>query len=163
MRKFICVIACIVMMLFMLSCCAESIVVMDEYDILTPDEVLDGVQLDPDTMFAYRVLDDDTIMLVRYCWFHSQVDIPETIAGKRVSVIGSYAFDETGVKDVFLSHEDIIIDDGAFDYTNATIWVPAGHPTLRIVTGLMRKEDASIEYYADTEYAVKFRYYLEFD
>ena len=66
MRKTICVIICIVMMLFMLSCCAESIVVMDEYDILTPEEVLDGVQLDPDTMFAYRVLDDDTIMLVLF-------------------------------------------------------------------------------------------------
>ncbi len=41
---------------------------MDAYDLLTPDEVKNGVLFDPDSLFAYRQLDDETIMLVRYTW-----------------------------------------------------------------------------------------------
>ena len=93
-----------------------------------PEDLVD-IQFPIGVFFAipscrFRHFYSTVFMLVRYCWFHSQVDIPETIAGKRVSVIGSYAFDETGVKDVFLSHEDIIIDDGAFDYHTGNMGSP---------------------------------------
>lgn len=163
MKKIISVVICMVMVLATHICIAEQIVVMDEYELLTQQEIDDGVQLDPDTLFAYKILDDDTVYIVRYCWYHTKVDIPEQIAGKRVSEIGAYAFDETGVKDIFLSHEDIHIDECAFEYTNATVWIPAGHPTLRIITGLMRIEEGSIEYYSITENGVKYKYYIEFE
>lgn len=136
---------------------------MDEYELLTQDEVSDGVLLDPDTLFAYKILDDDTVMIVRYCWYHTKVDIPEQIAGKRVSEIGAYAFDETGVKDIFLNHKDIHIDDCAFEYTNATVWIPSDHPTLRIVTGLMHMEENDVDYCIIAGYGVNYRYYNEFE
>ena len=163
MNKTISFVVCLVMVLVASLCIAEHIVVLDEYELLTQDEVSEGVVLDPDTLFAYKILDDETVKIIRYCWYHKKVDIPEQIAGKRVSEIGAYAFDETGVQDIFLSHEDIHIDDCAFECTNATVWIPAGHPTLQIITGLMRIEERSVESCTITENGVKYRYYLEFD
>lgn len=163
MKETVCIMLLLVFVFTVFTCYSEEIIVMDEYDLLSPDEVANGVLLDPETMFAYRVLEDDTVEILRYCWFHTTVEIPTVIDDKRVSSIGSYAFDETGVKDIFLSHEDIMIDECAFDYTRATIWIPAGHPTLRIFTGLMRKEDCSVECYSTTSYEENYRYYVEFD
>ena len=163
MKKIISVVICMVIVLAAHICIAEQIVVMDEYELLTQQEIDDGVQLDPDTLFAYKILDDDTVIIVRYCWYHTKVDIPEQIAGKRVSEIGAYAFDETGVQDIFLSHEDIVIDECAFEYTNATVWIPTGHPTLRIITGLIRIDDSSVDYCISAENGAEYRYYTEID
>ena len=69
------------------------IVVMDdEIDLLTHEEVLSGVMLDPETLFAYKVLPDGTVQIERYCWYHKQVEIPETIQGLRVSRLGDNLF-----------------------------------------------------------------------
>lgn len=44
------------------------IVVMDdEIDLLTCEEVLSGVMLDPETLFAYKILPDGTVKIERYC------------------------------------------------------------------------------------------------
>ena len=164
MKKVVLVVMTVVMAFIYTLAWAESITVLDdEYDFLTADEIASGVVLDPDTLFAYRILENGTIELVRYCWYHEMVEIPTTIDGKRVSAIGCYAFVDTGVQDIFLNHEDIRIDPCAFDYTHATVWVPAGHPTLRVFVGLMRIEDSSIECYSCTGNEANYRYYIEFD
>ena len=164
MKKFVLVTMAVVLTLISALAWAETITVLDdEFDFLTDDEIASGVMLDPDTLFAYRILDDNTVELVRYCWYHKTVEIPEAIDGRKVSVIGCYAFEDTGVQDIYLSHEDISIDPYAFKYTHATVWIPAGHPTLRIFSGLIRTKDLSVECYSATGNEEKYRYYVEFD
>ena len=62
-------------MLILLSSGNSEITVMDEFDLLTPDEAAEGVLLDPDTLFAYKILADGSVAIVRYAWFKTQIDI----------------------------------------------------------------------------------------
>lgn len=166
MKSVICIITIVIIILFVSICHAESIVVMDEYDLLTQDEVSDGVLLDPNTMFAYSILPDKTARIERYCWFHKQVVIPDYIQGYRVSSLGNYLFVDVPTEDVFLPNTDISISDSTFDYYEGTVWMQANHPSLAFVTGIMHRGTNIIEYYISTESfndSPKFRYYVEID
>lgn len=110
----------IITMLLILTltvCFAESLTVMDAYDLLTPDEVKNGVLFDPDSLFAYRQLDDETIMLVRYTWVALQVTIPTTIEDLPVVWICAHAFTDTPVEVISLPW-GIGIDADAFSYSS---------------------------------------------
>ena len=98
-------------------CFADSLTVMDTYDLLTPDEVKDGVLFDRNSLFAYRQLDDETIMLVRYTWVAPQVTIPTTIEDLPVVWICAYAFTDTPVEVISLPW-GIGIDADAFSYSS---------------------------------------------
>lgn len=146
--------------------CADELTVMEEYDLLTPEEVSSGVLLDPSTLFAYRILPDDTVMIVRYCWYHEYVRIPETIQGHVVSCLGDYAFLDTGVTNVFLPSTDIHLSEAAFDYFDGTVWLQGNHPFLQFVAGIMDRNSHTIEYYKNTETkdsTPRFRYWIEID
>ena len=96
---------------------ADSLTVMDEYDLLTPDEIADGVLLDPESLFAYALLEDDTVMLVRYTWVVPHMTVPMTVEGLPVSWIGAHAFTDTPVKEIVLPW-GIGIDPDAFSYSD---------------------------------------------
>ena len=142
----------IILLLVMVSAVghAESLTVLDEYSLLTDDEIEAGVLLDPETLFAYVILDDDTVKLIRYTWISPNVNIPEQIQGKEVSCLGDYAFLDSPTTNVFLSHKDIQIEESAFDYFDGVVWLPGDHPTLslRIIPVLVRNETETIEYYS---------------
>ena len=145
---------------------ADELTVMDEYDLLTPEEISSGVLLDPSTLFAYRLLSDDTVMIMRYCWHHEYVQIPETIQGHIVSGLDDYVFLDTGVTNVFLPGTDIHLSDATFDYFDGTVWLQGNHPYLQFVAGIMSREDHTIEYYKNTESKdsmPRFRYWVKID
>ncbi len=145
---------------------ADELTVMDEYDLLTPEEVSSGVLLDLSTLFAYKIQPDGTAMIMRYCWHHEYVQIPETIQGHIVSGLGDYVFLDTGVTNVFLPGTDIHLSDATFDYFDGTVWLQGNHPYLQFVAGIMSREDHTIEYYKNTESknsTPKFRYWVEID
>lgn len=145
---------------------ADELTVMDEYDLLTPEEVSSGVLLDPSTLFAYRIQSDNTVMIVRYCWHHEYVQIPETIQGHVVSSLGDYVFLDTCVTDVFLPVTDIHLSDATFEYFDGTVWLKGNHPSLQFVIAIMNRESHKIEYYKNTESKDSmpaFRYWIEID
>ena len=148
MRRF--AIITMLLVLSLTNCFADSLTVMDEYDLLTQDEIKAGVLLDPETLFAYVILDDDTVKIIRYTWISPDVSIPEQIQGKQVSCLGDYAFLDSPTTNVFLSHSDIQIEESAFDYFEGVVWLPGDHPTLslRLVPALVRNETETIEYYS---------------
>ncbi len=98
-------------------CFADSLTVMDEYELLTADEIADGVLLDPDSLFAYSLLEDGTVRLVRYTWVSPRVTVPDAINGIPVSWLGAYAFTDTPVKELELPC-GIYIDAEAFSYSD---------------------------------------------
>lgn len=156
----------LIMLIFILALCyAEGYIVYDEYDLLTVDEVHDGVLLDPDTLFAYKILDDQTVKIIRYTWICSDVDIPEEIQGRKVSCVGDYAFLDTPVKNIFLPNTDIHLSECSFDYCDGVVWVDAKHPTLRIISAIVQKDSLTIEYYhgINSINMPKLRNYIEFD
>ncbi len=165
MRKAVLVTMTIVMVIISALAWAETITVMDdEFDFLTADEIASGVELDPDTMFAYRILEDGTVELVRYCWYHADICIPKAINDLPVSYIGDYIFLDTPVKNVYLPDTDIHISDAAFDYFGGTVWLSAKHPTLSFVMAIVNRNTYQIEYYRDTETTLSaptFRYWIE--
>ena len=108
------------MVMFLTVCPADGLMVLDTYDLLTPDEVEDGALLDPDSLFAYVLLDDDTIKLTRYTWVNPHVTIPADINGVPVSWIGGYAFMDTPVKEIVLPWGRNI-DSEAFSYSDLRI------------------------------------------
>lgn len=143
------------------------IVVMDdEIDLLTCEEVLSGVMLDPETLFAYKILPDGTVQIERYCWYHKQVEIPETIQGLRVSRLGDYLFIDVPTEDVFLPNTNIKMSDSTFDFFEGTVWMKANHPYLAFVVAIINKKTNTLEYYRSTETnedTPKFRYYIEIE
>ena len=165
MKKVVLVTMAVALTLVSALAWAETITVLDdEFNFLTDDEIASGVVLDPDTLFAYRILDDNTVELVRYCWYHADVYIPEEIKGLPVSCIGDYIFLDTPVKNVYLPDMDIHISDAAFDYFGGTVWLSARHPTLKFVMAIVNRNTYQIEYYRDTETilsAPTFRYWIE--
>ena len=145
---------------------ADELTVMDEYDLLTPEEISSGVLLDPSTLFAYRLQSDGTAMIMRYCWYHEYVQIPETIQGHVVSCLGDYVFLDTGVRNVFLPGTDIHLSDATFDYFDGTVWLQSNHPFLQFVVGIMDRESQKNVYYKNSESKEsmpKFRYWIEID
>ncbi len=96
---------------------ADSLTVMDEYDLLTQDEIADGVLLDPESLFAYTLLEDGTVMLVRYTWVRTDVAVPAVVTGIPVAWIGPNAFTDTPVEAVTLPW-GIGIDADAFSYSD---------------------------------------------
>ena len=143
------------------------IVVMDdEIDLLTCEEVLSGVMLDPETLFAYKILPDGTVKIERYCWYHKQVEIPETIQGLRVSRLGDYLFIDVPTEDVFLPNTNIKMSDSTFDFFEGTVWMKANHPYLAFVVAIINKKTNTLEYYRSTETnedTPKLRYYIEIE
>ena len=115
MKRF--TIITILLALTVTVCYASSLTVMDAYDLLTPDEVRGGVLFDPDSLFAYRQLDDDTVMLVRYTWVAPKVTVPATVEDLPVIWIGPNAFTDTPVEEITLPW-GIGIDADAFSYSD---------------------------------------------
>lgn len=101
----------------MTTCFADSLAVMDTYDLLTPDEVRSGVLFDSDTLFSYRQLDDETIMIVRYTWVAPSVTVPTTIEDLPVVWICAHAFTDTPVEEVTLLW-GVGLDADAFSYSS---------------------------------------------
>lgn len=115
MKRTILAIVFVLMVIFYSVAFADGLTVMDVYSLLTPDEIEDGVMLDPVSFFAYTLLDDDTILLVRYTWVQPHVSVPSSINGTPVSALGAYAFIDTPVQEIELPC-GICIDSDAFSY-----------------------------------------------
>lgn len=107
----------LLLVITMTTCFADSLAVMDTYDLLTPDEVKSGVLFDPDTLFAYKPLDDETIMIVRYTWIAPKVTVPAMIEDLPVVWIGAHAFTDTPVEKVTLPWS-VGLDADAFSYSS---------------------------------------------
>ena len=109
---------------------------------------------------------DGTVKIERYCWYHKQVEIPETIQGLRVSRLGDYLFIDVPTEDVFLPNTNIKMSDSTFDFFEGTVWMKANHPYLAFVVAIINKKTNTLEYYRSTETnedTPKLRYYIEIE
>ena len=165
MRHLVATVLALLLIIAMTPVYAEKLTVMDEYSLLTEDEIKDGVMLDPETLFAYTILDDQTVKIERYTWICSDVSIPEEIQGRKVTWLGDYLFLYSPTVNVFLPHTDIHISDAAFDYFEGVVWLPGDHPTLDFAKAIIRKDTHSIEYYCryDSTFEIDFRRYCEIE
>ena len=116
MRRIV-FITLLLLVITMTTCFADSMTVLDAYELLTPDEVRSGVLFDPDTLFSYRQLDDETIMIVRYTWVTPSVTVPTTIEDLPVVWICAHAFTDTPVEEVTLPW-GVGLDADAFSYSS---------------------------------------------
>lgn len=110
------VILLVVIVSFAVSAYSEVLTVPEEYNLLTEDEIENGVMLDHYTMFAYTLMDDNTILLIRYTWVRTHVSVPSSINGIPVSALGAYAFLDTPVREIELPC-GIATDSDAFSYS----------------------------------------------